>query len=241
MTFEGLASIGRKLPPQAVELAPDDEAAVLLAEGATHLLSDWFVLPLVPQDCRASSQTWAPPTLLLSLGVPTPEAFFPENLDDVESYAVHEPSRVVAKIVDRGAAAQPSGRRYDRHRLAKDAPASRRKLAREAKGKLQEYIHRHHAEDWIFHGYCGPRRPISGCVHRREGPFMRGDSPQRHGRRIGPQGLLALGFRGSRRSRLAIRHDGRTLQAGRFQPPARGSVLVVSNRGRHRCRPCLAS
>jgi D-aspartate ligase len=51
--LEGLASIGRKLPSQAVALATDDEAAVLLAEGATQL-SEWFVLPLVLQSCRAS-------------------------------------------------------------------------------------------------------------------------------------------------------------------------------------------
>jgi D-aspartate ligase len=33
MPFEGLASIGRKLPRQAVALTTDDEAAVLLAGG----------------------------------------------------------------------------------------------------------------------------------------------------------------------------------------------------------------
>jgi hypothetical protein len=46
MLLEGLASIGRKLPRQAVALATDDEAAVLLAEGATQL-SEWFVLSRV--------------------------------------------------------------------------------------------------------------------------------------------------------------------------------------------------
>ena len=51
--LEGLASIGRKLPCQAVALATDDEAAVLLAEGATQL-SEWFILPKCPQSCRAS-------------------------------------------------------------------------------------------------------------------------------------------------------------------------------------------
>ena len=155
MLLEGLASIGRKLPRQAVALATDDEAAVLLAEGATQL-SEWFVLPRVPPELpRQLASKRGLYQLCCRLGVPTPDAFFPETVDDVESYAVHGTFPVVAKNVDP----------WDRLRSPAvggttviDSPSALRRLAaswpERPKVMLQEYIPRHHAEDWIFHGYC---------------------------------------------------------------------------------------
>jgi predicted ATP-grasp superfamily ATP-dependent carboligase len=76
-------------------------------------------------------------------------------MDDVESYAVHGNFPVVAKNVDP----------WERLRspavggtTVLDSPSTLRRLAaswpEQPKVMLQEYIPRHHAEDWIFHGYC---------------------------------------------------------------------------------------
>lgn len=152
--LEGLASIGKKLPCRAVALATDDEAAVLLAEGATQL-NEWFVLPQVPPELpRQLASKRGLYQLCCRLGVPTPDAVFPETAGDVESYAIHGSFPVVAKNVDP----------WDRLRSPAvggttiiDTPRTLRLLAaswsEKPKVMLQEYIPRHHAEDWIFHGY----------------------------------------------------------------------------------------
>jgi D-aspartate ligase len=135
MPFESLASIGRKLPRQAVALITDNEVAVLFAGGATQL-SEWFVLPSSATRIAAPARKRGLYEVCCRLGVPTPDAFFRVTGDDVMSYAVKEPFRVVQKTWTRGTPAQPRGRRYDRHRLPKDV----RRLA----------------ASW-------PERPKSGC------------------------------------------------------------------------------
>jgi predicted ATP-grasp superfamily ATP-dependent carboligase len=74
------------------------------AEGAAQL-SEWFVLPRVPPELpRQLASKRGLYQLCCRLGIPTPDAFFPETLDDVESYAVCGTFPMVAKTWTRGTA-----------------------------------------------------------------------------------------------------------------------------------------
>jgi predicted ATP-grasp superfamily ATP-dependent carboligase len=155
--LDKLNGIGERLDRHTILVPTDDAGAVFIAEHA-DVLAKWFLFPRIERNLprrlanKKTLYAWCS-----TLGIPCPEATFPNSLDDVHEFIDRARFPVVIK------AAEP-------YKLPKGvlsvriAESPRRLVAlyqhAEAAGIydlfLQEYIPDSYAEDWIFHGYTNP-------------------------------------------------------------------------------------
>ena len=151
----GMEEIARRIERRSILIPTDDHGAILLAEHAVAL-SEMFLFPAVPCDLpRRLSSKKGLYTLCRGLGVPCPEAVFPETSDDVERFLASAAFPVIAKTIEHWSMRKGAPLRSTT--IATSPGDVRRIFAAARSGGVglmfQEYIPDEYAEDWIFHGY----------------------------------------------------------------------------------------
>jgi predicted ATP-grasp superfamily ATP-dependent carboligase len=152
-----LNDIGERLGRPTILVPTDDCGAVFIAEHA-DLLANWFLFPRIEKDLpRRLANKKALYALCTTLGIPCPEATFPNCLEDVCEFIERARFPVVVKA--------PEPYRLPKGVLSvriAENPKKLRALYEHAEAAgindlfYQEYIPDSCAEDWIFHGYTNP-------------------------------------------------------------------------------------
>jgi predicted ATP-grasp superfamily ATP-dependent carboligase len=155
--LDKLNDIGERLGRHTILVPTDDSGAVFIAEHA-DVLAKWFLFPRIERDLpRRLANKKTLYALCTTLGIPCPEATFPNCLDDVHEFI----DRARFPVVIKASAPHrlPSG--VSSVRIA-ESPQRLVGLYEQARAAgnndlfLQEYIPEPCAEDWIFHGYTNP-------------------------------------------------------------------------------------
>jgi len=179
--LEGLEKIGQQLNQPTILVPTDDYAASLIAEEAVAL-REWFVFP----DVKANiPRTLANKQLLhglsKDLGIPQPQAIFPNSIHEVQVALAKLTFPAAIKLISSWprAAGTPSVQIVD----SPEALLSfyhQRQIVQTQRFFIQEHIP--DAEDWFFHGYCNTQ---SDCLVAFTGRKLRSYPP--HG------GITVLG------------------------------------------------
>ncbi|HEY3943309.1 MAG TPA: hypothetical protein VGL60_12625 [Acidimicrobiales bacterium] len=154
--LDRLVELGRTIDCRPVLMCTDDEAAVLVAEGAERL-REHFVLPDVPPALvRQLASKRGLHQLCGQLGVPTPATWFPTGTAELEHIVDETSYPVIVKNTDpwtrlTRAAVTGSTIVADRAELLELASTWREPFC----GLVQEYLPDESSEDWIVHGYWG--------------------------------------------------------------------------------------
>ena len=160
--LRGLSSIGERLGNSAVLIFTDDRAAAFVAEHSADLKKRFLFPGISPDLPRRLANKRELYSLCRSSGVDTPEAAFPNSLDDVHAFIERGRFPVMVKAAE-----------SQRLRVGARCPAIARSpgellaIYRQAESPddpnliFQEYIPPEHAEDWIVHGY---RNPKTDCL-----------------------------------------------------------------------------
>jgi len=151
-----LVTIGREIGGRPVIVCTDDEAAVLVAEGA-QALRVFFTLPAVsPQLPRQLASKRGLNELCRLHEFPTPHTAFPSTRAELATLVGEMRCPVVVKNVDpwlRISEPVVPGSTIVRNATELLERASRWE---EPFGCLvQEYLPEEFCEDWVVHGYCG--------------------------------------------------------------------------------------
>jgi predicted ATP-grasp superfamily ATP-dependent carboligase len=216
----GMEEIAYRIGRRSIVIPTDDRGAILLAEHA-GALTDVFSFPAVPSNLpRTLASKKGLFGLCRDLGVPCPEAVFPETSDDVERFLTSAEFPIIAKTIDHWSLGKDAPLRSTMIVASPDDVRKTFARAQSAGAALmfQEYIPDEHAEDWIFHGYCdGAADPIVGFTGIKlrsypphAGPTTLGRTvanPELHGqacrlvKAIGYRGIMDLDYRFDRRDR----------------------------------------
>jgi D-aspartate ligase len=151
----GMEEIAKRIERRSILIPTDDRGAILLAEHAAAL-ADTFLFPAVPCDLpRRLSSKKGLYAICRDLGVPCPEAVFPETSADVERFLTSAAFPVIAKTIDPWSLRRGTPLRST---MIVASPDDVRKTFVTAQSggvalMFQEYIPDEYAEDWIFHGY----------------------------------------------------------------------------------------
>jgi D-aspartate ligase len=98
--LQRLGEIGRALGRRPVLMPVDDVTALFVAEHA-EALGEWFVFPDQPRGLSHALANKRDLHLLCArLGVPTPDAMFPESRQEVATFAARAQFPVVMKAID---------------------------------------------------------------------------------------------------------------------------------------------
>jgi len=156
--LEGMAIIGERLNRPTIVIPTDDAAAILIAEqGAT--LQRWFLFPQQPATLPRTLANKRELYLLCSrIGVASPEAVFPNSIDDVHKFVERVTFPIVAKAAESWLL--PVGARTTSIlRTPEQAYAIYRNAESHRVPNLifQEYIAPAYSEDWFYHGYRNMR------------------------------------------------------------------------------------
>lgn len=175
--LDHLSAVGAGFARRPVLIATDDPSAALVADHAATLRR-WFRFRAAPPDVtRALADKRRMHSLCRTLGVETPDAWFPESAADVERYAAKGTFPVVVKRVDATAVTAsvlPSV-------TIVPTPAALRELVRGVgEGRfgdlmLQEYVPGDATSVWMFEGYFDDS---SACVVGFTGRKLRQHPPQ---------------------------------------------------------------
>jgi D-aspartate ligase len=154
--LDRLIEVVDKLPSKPVLVCTDDQAAVLVAEGAAAL-ADRAIFPAVPPNLpRQLASKSGLYEICRRTGVPTPVTFWVKSGDDLEEALTALALPVVVKRTDPWIqSARPIDTRVVS--TAEDVGRLRAQFDRSPVGAdlaVQEYIPDEHAEDWFVHGYC---------------------------------------------------------------------------------------
>jgi D-aspartate ligase len=146
-------------PVRPLLVCTDDEAAVLVAEGASDL-EGRAISPQVPPDLpRQLASKRGLHDICLRLDVPTPAVWSVGNGDELEAILSNHPLPVVVKQTDPWSRlARPVVAGSTIVRTAEDVAGLRAAFDRWPEGSdlvVQEYLPDEDAEDWFVHGYCG--------------------------------------------------------------------------------------
>jgi len=146
------------LPARPMLVCTDDEAAVLVAEGATALTGR-AIFPVVPPELpRQLSSKHGLYEICQRYGVPTPATLRVRTGDDLEAALANMTLPVVVKQADSWSRlTRPVVTGSTVLRTAVDVGRLRAAFDRWPEGSdviVQEYLPDDDAEDWFVHGYC---------------------------------------------------------------------------------------
>jgi D-aspartate ligase len=146
------------LPARPMLVCTDDEAAVLVAEGAAAL-SGRAIFPAVsPELPRQLASKRGLYEICQRYGVPTPATSSVRTGDDLEAALAHMTLPVVVKQADSWSRlTRPVVTGSTVLRTAEDVAKLRAAFDRRPEGSdviVQEYLPDEDAEDWFVHGYC---------------------------------------------------------------------------------------
>ena len=217
--LDQLSAVGAGLARRPVLVATDDPSAALVAEHAA-VLQRWFRFRAAPADVtRALSDKRRLHSLCRSLGVDTPDAWFPESGADVERYAADGAFPVVVKRVDATAVA---GCAVPSVTIVRTPAALRDLLQRCGERRfgglmVQEYVPGDASSVWMFEGYFDDR---SACLVGFTGRKIRQHPPHTGMTSLGVAAenpavteaatrlMAAIGYRGP--VDMGFRYDERT-------------------------------
>ena len=143
----------------------DDEAAVLVAEGA-DALAGRAILPAVPPDLpRQLASKRGLYEICRRFGVPTPAAWWAKTADDLEEALANIALPVIVKQADPwNRLTRPAIKNSTVVRSAKDVESLMTAFERWPDGAamvVQQYLPDEHSEDWFAHGYCSASSQVS--------------------------------------------------------------------------------
>ena len=172
---EGLLDIGRRIGSPTVLIPTDEEAAVLIAEHA-GALCDAFLFPRIePTLPRRLASKRGLHDLCLEFDIPTPQAAFPANFDELEKFAADARFPVVAKNLEAFERRRtPVVRSTTRVNDATELRALARTWGEDFSVILQDYLPVGDAEDWMVDLYCDA---YSECLVRFTGIKVRSWRP----------------------------------------------------------------
>jgi predicted ATP-grasp superfamily ATP-dependent carboligase len=147
-----------RLPARPLLVCTDDEAAVLVAEGA-GALAGRAICPAVPPDLpRQLASKGGLHEICRRFGVPTPATSRVKTVDDLEATLADLALPVVVKQADTWSRlSRPVVTGSTVVRTAEDVRRLRAAFDRLPGGSdvvVQEYLPDDDAEDWFVHGYC---------------------------------------------------------------------------------------
>jgi len=156
--LDRLVEVVDRLPARPMLVCTDDEAAVLLAEGA-DALAGRAIFPAVPPDLpRQLASKRGLHEICLRHGVPTPATSSVRTGDDLEVALANLTLPVVVKQADSWSRlTRPVVTGSTVVRTAEDVGRLRAAFDRWPEGSdviVQEYLPDDDAEDWFVHGYC---------------------------------------------------------------------------------------
>ena len=156
--LDRLVEVVDRLPARPMLVCTDDEAAVLLAEGA-GALAGRAICPAVPPDLpRQLASKRGLHEICLRHGVPTPATSSVRTGDDLEAALANLTLPVVVKPADSWSRlTRPVVTASTVVRTAEDVGRLRAAFDRWPEGSdviVQEYLPDDDAEDWFVHGYC---------------------------------------------------------------------------------------
>lgn len=150
-----LAAIGRKLGRRAILIPTADTTALYVAANA-DALREWFLFPQVPFDLAHSLCSKKKMYFLArSVGVATPNTFFPASRQDVLAFAEEARFPIMLKAIEDRRAKNPAARKkvivrekqqlLEHYEIMEDP--------RHPNLVLQEYIPGGEDANWMFNGY----------------------------------------------------------------------------------------
>ncbi len=156
--LDRLVEVVDRLPARPMLVSTDDEAAVLVAEGA-DALAGRAILPAVPPELpRQLASKRGLHEICLRHGVPTPASSSVRTGDDLEAALAKLTLPVVVKQADSWSRlTRPVVTGSTVVRTAEDVGRLRAAFERWPEGSdviVQEYLPDDDAEDWFVHGYC---------------------------------------------------------------------------------------
>jgi len=156
--LDRLVEVVGQLPARPLLVCTDDEAAVLVAEGA-GALAGRAICPAVPPDLpRQLASKRGLHEICRRLGVPTPATSWVRSGDDLEATVANLALPVVVKPSDPWSRlARPVLTGSTVVRTGEEVRRLRAALDRSPEGSdvvVQEYVPDDDAEDWFAHGYC---------------------------------------------------------------------------------------
>jgi D-aspartate ligase len=167
-----LAAIGRKLGRRAILIPTADTTALFVAAHADPL-REWFLFPQVPFDLTHSLCSKKKMYFLArSVGVATPNTFFPASRQDVLAFAEEARFPIMLKAIEDRRAKNPAARKkvivrekqqlLEHYTIMEDP--------RHPNLVLQEYIPGGEDASWMFNGYFGQN---SECLFGLAGKKIR--------------------------------------------------------------------
>jgi D-aspartate ligase len=154
-TIEHLLLAGRRLGSRAILIPTWDDLAILVAD-AEPALREQFLLPRQPVGlARSLASKKEMHRLAVEHGVPTPQASFPQGIDEVHAFAAEATFPVMIKGIFGNRLHQRAGRAL----FIAERPADLLRLYRELEDPsnpnllLQEYIPGGDDAVWMFNGY----------------------------------------------------------------------------------------
>ena len=209
-----LAGISQRFGRRAILVPTTDTAAIFVAANAVAL-REWFLFPNVSLDLVQSLHNKKKMHYLArSIGIPTPNVYFPDTKQDVLNFAQSTSYPVIMKIIrahlpTNGA---PHGKAIVR---GKQELLDHYELMQDSRGPnliLQEYISGGDEATWMFNGYFDSN---SDCLFGLTGRKIRQNRPYagitslgvclpnpivsemtcKFMKAIGYQGILDIGYR----------------------------------------------
>ena len=165
--------IGEQLNRPAVVIPTDDAAAIFVAEEA-DVLQRWFLFPqqpaMLPRILANKKELYL---LCKRIGVPCPNAVFPDSIDDVREFVKSATFPVMVKSAER---LPESPRTSWIVQTPEQLYGLYRRVENERGSNLifQEYIPPAYGEDWFYHGYRNVR---SDCCLGFTGRKLRSHPP----------------------------------------------------------------
>jgi D-aspartate ligase len=156
--LDGLVEVIDALPARPMLVCADDEAAVLVAEGAAALTGRAIFSVVPPGLPRQLASKHGLYEICQRYGVPTPATSSVRTGDDLEAALANMTLPVVVKQADSWSRlTRPVVTSSTVLRTAEDVRKLRASFDRWPEGSdviVQEYLPDDDAEDWFVHGYC---------------------------------------------------------------------------------------
>jgi predicted ATP-grasp superfamily ATP-dependent carboligase len=211
-TIFRLVEVSKKIGKRPILLATSDESAVFLSDHS-EILSEYYIFPRIPSYLpRALTSKKEMFHLAKENGIPTPNAHFPQNRNDILEFLAEAEFPVMLKTIY----GHPSQSIFKGKNLVVKTKAELFRLFDRCEDPsnimLQEYIPGFDESTWMFNGYFDER---GECLFEMTGKKLR-QSPPHSGittlgmcvrnddvanmtkdfmRKIGYRGILDIGYR----------------------------------------------
>lgn len=213
-TLEFLAGIGRKLGGRTI-LIPTSDTAALFVAAHTEALRTWFRFSQVPFDLVQSLYSKKDMHFLVKqLGIPTPNAVFPESRCEALAFSEEARYPVMLKAIEARLAQPEAGRTKVIVKNKQELLDNYGEMAASGEPNimLQEYIPGGEECNWMFNGYFDENSTclfgVTGKKIRQNRPYagitslgVCVDNPVVHQmttefmKRVGYRGILDIGYR----------------------------------------------